>query len=111
MSSRISRNPQWPEPVQQRDGLLHHPAVHAQARTMLCATACDDWGNAFGRTWRWLTAPPGTDRSGSYLRVGMPLRLNRTADLDGEADAAPVGRSGALRVLGLAELVERAVSR
>ena len=36
------------EPVQQRDGLLDHPAVHAQARTMLGAAAGDDRGDALG---------------------------------------------------------------
>src|SRR5260370_507230 len=35
-----------PEPVQQRDRLLAHPAVHAQARTVLGGVPGDDRGNA-----------------------------------------------------------------
>ena len=45
---------------------------------------------------------------GGYLRVGVRPRLNRTADLDSEADAAPgLKRSWALRIMPLAEPVER----
>ena len=44
---------------------------------------------------------------GRYLRVGVRHRLNRTADLDGEVDASRVGRSRALCIIALAELVER----
>src|SRR5215471_12223534 len=39
---------QPPEPVQQRDGLLHHVPVHAQARTVRRATAGDDRADALG---------------------------------------------------------------
>src|SRR5215471_940651 len=35
------------EPVQQRDGLLHHPAVGAQPRTVFGAAAGDHRGDAF----------------------------------------------------------------
>src|SRR5260370_12981008 len=42
--SATDRGP--PEPVQQRDRLLDHPAVHAQARTVLGGAPGDDRGNA-----------------------------------------------------------------
>ena len=44
---------------------------------------------------------------GRYLRVGVPHRLNRTADLDGEVDAEPGLKIRALCIIALAELVER----
>ena len=43
---RSATDPQPPEPVQQRDRLLDHPAVHAQARTVLGGAPGDDRGNA-----------------------------------------------------------------
>ena len=48
----LPADPQPPEPVQQRDGLLDHPAVHAQARTVFPTTAGDYRGDAFARTCR-----------------------------------------------------------
>ena len=38
-------DPRPPEPVQQRDGLFHYPAVHAQARAMLRAAPGDNRGD------------------------------------------------------------------
>ena len=38
----LPADPQPPEPVQQRDRLLHHPPVGAQARAVLCPAAGDD---------------------------------------------------------------------
>ena len=42
----LPADPQPPEPVQQRDGLLHHPAVYAQARAVPGAAPGDHRGNA-----------------------------------------------------------------
>jgi hypothetical protein len=42
----LPADPQPTEPVQQRDGLLHHPAVHAQARAVPGAAPGDHRGNA-----------------------------------------------------------------
>ena len=39
--ANLSADAQPPEPAQERDGLLGHPAVHAQARTMRRAAADD----------------------------------------------------------------------
>jgi hypothetical protein len=47
---------QPPEPVQQREGLLHDPPVGAQAGTMLRATSGDHRVMPFCRTCR---LPPG----------------------------------------------------
>src|SRR5215471_7633670 len=44
----LPAGPQPPEPVQQRDGLLHHPAVGAQPRAMRRAAPGDHGGNALG---------------------------------------------------------------
>jgi hypothetical protein len=44
----LPADPQPPEPVQQREGLLHHPAVHAQPGAMPGAAAGDYRGDALG---------------------------------------------------------------
>ncbi len=54
----VTRSLTAPQPVQQRDRLLHHPAVHAQARAMFRAAPGDHRGDAPFRTC--LRAWPGT---------------------------------------------------
>ena len=50
------RDPQPAEPVQQRDRLLDHPAVHAQAGAMPGAAAGDHRVMPLSRTcWRYLS--------------------------------------------------------
>ena len=45
----LPADPQPPEPVQQRDGLLHHVPVLAQPRAVRDAAAGDDRADALGR--------------------------------------------------------------
>src|SRR6516162_8373284 len=62
----LPADPQPPEPVQQGDRLLHHPAVHAQPGAMLRATASDHRGDALGpdlpAVLVMVIAPVGIDR-------------------------------------------------
>jgi len=61
------------EPVQQRDGLLDHPAVHAQARPVFSAAAGDHRGDALGPDLAavlvMVIAPVGVDRIRALARA------------------------------------------
>jgi len=83
MSSRISqRIRSRRNQVQQRDGLLDHSAVHAQARTMLGATAGDHGGDALGPDLPTVLvvviAPVSVDR---IRALPGPSRRPRTAGM------------------------------
>jgi hypothetical protein len=62
----LPADPQPAEPVQQREGLLHHPAVHAQPGAMRGAAAGKHRGDALGpdlpAVLVMVIAPVGIDR-------------------------------------------------
>ena len=73
----VTRSLTAPQPVQQRDRLLHHPAVHAQARAMFRAAPGDHRGDALVPDL--LASLAGHDRPGS-ARFGPPFSA-RTCEL------------------------------
>jgi hypothetical protein len=67
---------QPPHSVQQGDGLLHHPPVHAQARAVRGAAAGDERPDAFGTdpaaVLVVVVAAVGVHRVGSSARATDP---------------------------------------
>ena len=63
---------QPPEPVQQGETLLNHPAVHAQPGAVLGAAARDDWGD-----------PGGPDLLAVFVVVIAAVRVNLVRALTG----------------------------
>jgi len=74
---------QPPEPVQQGETLLNHPAVHAQPGAVLGAAARDDWGD-----------PGGPDLLAVFVVVIAAVRVDLVRALAGPAAAAAYRRDG-----------------
>ncbi len=79
----LPANPQPAEPVQQGEGLLDDPAVHAQARAVLGAAAGDDRGDAL------LPHPPAV-----LVVVIAAVGVDLIRPLAWPATAAPHRRDG-----------------